>query len=295
MGRPGHGLLSLALGGVLLSGCSSPVDARANRAEPVEEGQQYVALGDSFTAAPFVGEQTGPGVCTRTDANYPHLLATRLDLELVDVSCGGATSEDLTEPQFDGGDGVPPQLDALTEDTDLVTVSIGANDDDLFASLIVNCVRAGMNNPGGASCTRLARHDNGRITEQLDDIADQTVDNVGAILDRAPRARVVVVGYPQLVPASGTCPELPVAEADYPFVREVNERLAAALEEGAAEAGAEYVDMWSLSKGHDICAEEPWVAGLRPVRGAAPFHPYAEHQVAVADALERLLAEQGRN
>ena len=285
----GYVVLVLSVGGALLAGCSSDVDASAGKGEPVREGEQYVALGDSFTAAPGVGEQTGPGVCVQTDANYPHLLAERLDLRLTDVSCGGATSDDLTEAQYDGGDGVPPQLDALTEDTDLVTLSIGANDADVFADVVTRCVQFGAVSADPAPCEDSGSFEGTPLADQLGALVDQTVENVGEVLERAPRARVIVVGYPQIVPAEGGCPELPLAPRDYPFAREVNQRLAAALESGARKAEAEYVDMWAISEGHDVCADEPWVAGLKPVKPAIALHPYAEHQAAVADALVELI------
>lgn len=251
-------------------------------------GLRYVALGDSFTSAPGVGAPTGPGVCFRTDGNYPHLLAEQLGHELVDVSCAGATSRDLRSPQTGTGDGVGAQLDALTPDTDLVTLSIGANDAGLFAALATQCT--GLGGFGqGVTCAQDGRFADDRLTVELSALVRETERSVRAIRKRAPDAEVVVVGYPRLVPAKGTCEVLPVAAADVPFVWEVNRRLAAALKGGARAVGAGYVDMWALSQGHDACAEEPWVAGLRPVGPGAPLHPYPAHQAAVADALAGLV------
>lgn len=251
-------------------------------------GLRYVALGDSFTSAPGVGTSTGPAVCFRTDGNYPHLLAEQLGLELVDVSCAGATSRDLRSPQAGAGDGVGAQLDALTPDTGLVTLSIGANDAGLFGALATQCTALGGFGQG-VSCAQDGRFADGRLTVELSALQRETVRSVRAIRKRAPDAEVVVVGYPRLVPASGTCEVLPVTAADVPFVWEVNRRLAAALKAGARAAGAAYVDMWALGEGHDACAEEPWVAGLRPVGPGAPLHTYPAHQAAVADALAGLV------
>ena len=111
--------------------------------------------------------------------------------------------------------------------------------------------------------------------------------------DRAPQARVVLVGYPQLVPAEGSCPDLlPLAEGDLPFARTVNRGLADALENAAEAAEVEYVDTFALSRGHDICADEPWVNGqVNDPERALAFHPFAAGQEAVADELLRLLAQ----
>lgn len=259
-------------------------------ATPPTDRPSYVALGDSFTAAPGVGEPTGPAACFRTDANYPHLLAERLGLDLTDVSCAGATSRDLRSPQPLVGVGA--QLDAVSPDTDLVTLSIGANDDGLFAALATLCV--GIGAPGEASrstsCVGDARFAEDRLAAELTALSRETVRSVRAIRKRASEAEVVVVGYPQLVPSRGTCEALPLEADEVPFVHEVNRRVAAAVEEGARTARVAHVDMWAASEGHDACAPQPWVAGLRPVGPGAPLHPYAAHQAAVADAVEALVS-----
>ena len=61
----------------------------------------------------------------RSAANYPHLVAQRLGLDLVDVTYSGATTADvLTDRQ----NGEPPQIDALDGSEELVTITIGGND-----------------------------------------------------------------------------------------------------------------------------------------------------------------------
>jgi hypothetical protein len=57
-----------------------------------------------------------------------------------------------------------------------------------------------------------------------------------------------------------------------------------------AAAGADYVDTYSLSKGHDVCSDDPWVNGHEEVPGeAAALHPFAAYHRAVADAIVTLL------
>lgn len=286
------------LGAVALAGCSSTTSPGAGGSGPTSgptsapptARTSYVALGDSFTAAPGVGDPTGPAACFRTDGNYPHLLAARLGLDLTDVSCAGATSRDLRSPQARVG--VRAQLDAVTSRTDLVTLSIGANDGGLFAALATLCV--GIGGPGQesrtTSCVGDARFAEDRLAAELAEISRETVRSVRAIRKRAPGAELVVIGYPQLVPAAGTCEVLPLDVDEVPFVREVNRRVAAAVEEGARTARVAYVDMWAASARHDACAPEPWVAGLRPIGPGAPLHPYPAHQAAVADAVAALVS-----
>lgn len=282
---------------LLLAGCTteklggddSP-DASANR-QPVKAGDRYVALGDSYTSAPGVGTTTGPAGCLRTDGNYPHLLATALDLELTDVSCGGAKTQDMTKPQVAGAETVAAQVDAVTEDTDLVTLSIGANNGSVYGNLVVSCARLAVTNPTGAPCSDLAQKNPDVLPQVFDGVATGIVETVAAILDRAPNARIVIVGYPQIIPAQGTCALLPLAEGDYAFGRGVLQEFVEAQAEAAEQAGAEYVDVWAASEGHDICGDDPWVAGFRPAKAGTAYHPYAEEQAAVADLVEALVSE----
>lgn len=70
-------------------------------------------------------DKTAPLRAARSAANYPHLVAQRLGLDLVDVTYSGATTAHvLTDPQ----NGEPPQIDALDGWESLVTVTIGGND-----------------------------------------------------------------------------------------------------------------------------------------------------------------------
>src|SRR4051794_36083494 len=80
---------------------------------------KYVSLGDSYTAGPVIPQQqTNPLGCLRSDHNYPHLVATSLNAALLtDVSCSGATTNDMTQPQNVEGGTNAPQFDALQPDT----------------------------------------------------------------------------------------------------------------------------------------------------------------------------------
>src|SRR6478672_1383292 len=90
---------------------------------------RYVALGDSYTAAPFVPLTQLSNGCLRSSDNYPALVAAGMPgTRLVDVSCSGADTASMTGIQRIEGADQPPQFDALTRGTDLVTVGIGGND-----------------------------------------------------------------------------------------------------------------------------------------------------------------------
>jgi lysophospholipase L1-like esterase len=262
--------------------------AQDDQAAP--NGEQYVALGDSYTAAPLVPSTDTADGCLRSDGNYPHLLAAELGYELTDVSCVGATTTSMIGVQQTRSGAQPAQFDALGRDTDLVTLGIGGNDVELFTTLFQECLPLAQDDPDGAPCTE-------RLEGGPDDLlpAVRRVDGlveaiVAGIRQRAPQAEVVVVDYPQLLPAEGSCEAGALAAGDYPYVREVNAELSRAVMAGARAADAEVIDVLGMSRGRDVCSEDPWVNGIQtdPERALA-FHPFAVEQEAVAAAIAELV------
>lgn len=298
--------LATALTALVVSGCS---------ATPAETGSQpgsgtgandgaldtelgslrYVAMGDSYTAAPLkpLRERTVIDDCLRSASNYPALVADETGYELLDVSCSGASTVSMFNPQRFVETEQPPQLDALDADTDVVTVGIGANDFRFFSEMIFSCLRLARTDTEGAPCQEANRTRQGRdrLETDLVEIRDNVERVVTEIGERAPNARILMIGYPQLLPSEGTCRlRLPLAEGDYPYALSLNLALAAAVRDGGTAAGAEYVDLVEASQGHDICAENPWVAGIRGKNGfAAGLHPYPSEQRAVADLVLGML------
>jgi lysophospholipase L1-like esterase len=228
---------------------------------------------------------TGNG-CLRSTGNYPSLVAAALPAgSFTDVSCSGADSTSLVGVQQTNSGPQPPQFDALGKRTNLVTLSIGGNDAGLFRTLVGTCSQLRNSDPGGSPCRdRLTAAGGDPVGTALTEIRGHVRAAVAGIRDRAPRATVVVVGYPQIVPASGNCPRLlPLAKGDYAYGRTINKGLADAVRLGARRADA-YIDVFAASAGHDVCSPDPWINGSRtdPSRALA-FHPFAEEQQAVAD------------
>ncbi len=281
------------MAGGLLGACGDPDeeprhDAGANKGRSIAAGDRYVALGDSYTAAYLTGE-TDPesGACLRSLSNYPRLVTERLGLELVDASCGGATSRDVLSPQEkEGGTEVPAQIGAVTEDTDLVTISVGANDIDLYGIVIGTCVSLAESDPDGSPCTDLAEGAEDKGERNLAAVGDALARIVRTVAAKAPKARVIVVGYPQTFPPDEPCSDLPIAAGDVAFAYDAAREVTETLRSAADTMGIEYVDVWSATEGHDICAKDPWIAGAEPERGDGfAYHPFPEEQQTVADLL----------
>lgn len=241
---------------------------------------RYVALGDSYTSGPLIPTQTDLN-CVRSNKNYPSLTKTAIGSSaFADVSCGGATTDDILNPgEGTLGIAVPAQINAVTSATALVTVGIGGNDIG-FSDIITTCAQDSLSSPLGTPCKN--RYTAGG-TDQLQARINATAPKVTAVLQavrgKAPNARIVVVGYPAILPDSGygCWPVVPIAYGDVPYLRNTEKSLNAMLSRAAAANGATYVDTYTPSIGHDACqgTSTRWVEGLVPTNPAAPFHPNA--------------------
>ena len=241
----------------------------------------YVALGDSYVAGPLIPSQsTNPLGCLRsTNRNYPALVAPKVKAaRFVDISCSGATTEDMTAAQdVTPGPANPPQVSAVDARTKIVTLGIGGNDIG-FTGIVETCATKLPTQPG---CKADYVHD-GR--DELSERIAATAPKVDAVLAqikrRGPQAKVFVVGYPTVLPETGNgCyPVVPVLPGDVPYLRAKVKELNAMVAARAAAAGATYVDIATPSIGHDFCqgTSNKWVEGIVPTSTAAPVHPNAK-------------------
>lgn len=280
---------------VMLAGCSSapgePVPARptsaptASTASPdLPAVRSYVAIGDSFTAGPGLADlRDNAAFCLRSDHNWPSLLARSLNPKsFVDVSCAGATTRDVVQSSSGLG-GTRPQIDAVKTRTDLVTIGIGGNDSNLFASLISACTG------GQGTCKPFTRDSAPTILRQTTAKIATVVKDVRA---RAPKATVLLVGYLRIMPDTGTCPTIGIPAADAAAVAATEKSLDQALADAARQAGVPYVSMRRASRGHDACAgAQAWTNGRDVADGnGIAFHPRLAGMRAVASAVEAQLA-----
>lgn len=236
-------------------------------------------MGSSYAAGARIGPLVAdsPARCGRTQNNYPHLLALRMGLDLVDVSCGGATTAHVLGAWSE----LPPQIDAVTAETKLVTVTIGGNDLNYVRNLaLATCGKAtGVAPPKGGACPPFEwplASDYEALESHLREIAQQ-------VRQRAPRARLVFIDYVRIVPDVAGCAEMPLDAAQMAAAQEAFRRMAEATAKAARAEGALLLPAGQLSKGHEACSGTPWAAGYpgKP----APFHPTAAGHEAIAAAL----------
>ncbi|MET7388573.1 SGNH/GDSL hydrolase family protein [Streptomyces sp. NPDC005529] len=263
-------MLASIAAGLLAAGLTGTA---AHAADPLD----YVALGDSYSAGSGVLPiDTSNLLCLRSTANYPHVLASRTGARLKDVTCGAAQTKDFTGSQYPG---VAPQLDALSAGTDLVTFTMGGNDNNTFINAVAACGTAGILSGGkGSPC----KDKNGssfddQIEANTYPALKKALQNIRA---KSPGARIAALGYPWITPATAdpSCfAKLPIAAGDIPYMRSIQAHLNSAVQRAAQETGATYVDFSTASDGHDACKPvgTRWIEPLLFGQNIVPVHPNA--------------------
>jgi len=254
---------------------------------------RYVALGDSFTSGegafdylPEVAPR--PASCHRSRNAYPELLAQRLRSGLVHdpardfLACSGDEVPDL----------MSRQLGTLGDDVAVVTVGIGGNDSG-WIEAVRACMLDALTHPKpgtGKGCTRIIAD---VFSRRLPELRVRLQDAYNAIRIRAPRAKVIVVGYPALFEDSfkstaclSTGALTRGARAD---LRRAAVQLDLEIGAIARANGLGFVDPRDAFKDHRVCGpKEDWIHGLtRAGKGISTisFHPNREGQAGLADVV----------
>jgi lysophospholipase L1-like esterase len=272
--------------------------AAAPPADRITGGEEYVSLGSSFAAGPGLPLAGGPAFCSRSTLNYPQLVAAAFDpnLRLTDASCSGATVNNVVDtPQeqpFVPSNTVPPQITAVTENTDLVTITVGGNDVNYLLDLFRNSCAIGVNGQdptlGPATsfvCTPVDPSASNRAA--FEGLTNELIAMVGEIRAIAPDARIVLVDYLTILPQNGKpCAALPLTREEIRYSLEVARQLQLATKHAAQRTGVELVELSKASRHHDACSADPWVNGWgASVPLNARYHPNAAGMQAAADLI----------
>ncbi len=192
-------------------------------------GPRYVAFGDSYSsgegalnAANYeagTDGDTGGNGCRRASTAYPHLVeaAASTPGELDFVACSGARTWHFVEDQAPNHS--TPQdaqfdMAQLSTDVELVTLTIGGNDAG-FSDVIKKCIAGTV---VGVNCSAVPMASEWPVQDAFARLRGETPPHGGGeektrplaelyarILKEAPRARVMVLGYPQFFRDGGTC------------------------------------------------------------------------------------------
>ena len=201
---------------------------------------QYVALGDSYAAGQGGGEHFDE-ICKQTAAAYPEQLDARKHVHLrANVGCSGATTLKV----------INTQVSALDADwTTLVTLTVGANDLGV-ASVAAACTAVPPTNCQAAVANALS---------QLTPLAGSLANLYPAVATAAPRALILVTGYPYLFDTHSPC--LP-SEAIMCRINDATTLLNQTIEDTVTAAqiagvNIEYVDVTAAFAGHGIGGSLP--------------------------------------
>lgn len=263
----------------------------AGAAPPLRD-VDHVALGDSYTAGTGAGGFVPTPPCTQTAGGYVDIANGADPVSLVgNAACHGAL---IASPTWDGVTSVEDQLaalvatGALSKDTELVSLTAGANDIGVN-SVLYTCATSTPEACGAASAAAAAA---------LPAVHANLVRTFAGIQSHAPRARIVVLGYPMLFDTNGAALIPPAAQA---LVNGGTAGLnltiasAAATARGLYGTQVQYVDVTARFAGHGVNSTQPWIFlstyldayGLPQVDLFDPrnFHPNAAGHAGYATAL----------
>lgn len=262
----------------------------------IEAGSTYVALGSSFAAGPGIASQVDKPA-RRSDRNYPHQVAEALSLRLVDVTCSGATTANiLTEPQRARRTTMRPQIQAVTPDTRLVTITVGGNDLGYIAALIRSSLLTrfswGVRVVSGRLADRIRdRIDHTVTPAQVAAVVESLAEVVAAVRASAPKVRVVLVDYLTVLgDDSREGSRMPLPPEQVRQVVATADQLAGAFARAAELSGADLVTASAASTAHGVGSAQPWVTGFE-FGGKVPYHPNLAGMTAVAGLVVRTLSE----
>lgn len=197
---------------------------------------RYVALGDSYSAGTGAGPYSPAGrSCERSANAYPQLWASlHTPASFVSVACAGATTATVLDRQ----------LSALDARTTLVSLTIGGNDVG-FSHVMETCVLE-WDSACQAAVTTAEKSISTTLPGHLDSV-------LRAIRARAPLARIVLLGYPDLYDLTRSAGCLGIGTTKRTALNHGADVLDQALSAAAARNHAVFADVRTDFAGHQIC------------------------------------------
>jgi len=243
---------------------------------------QAVIIGDSTAAG--AGLALAPGAtahaCGRSADSYAADLSAVNGWKVLNLACDGATIRNgLLGPQVHNGVRLPPQLAEAERASraSVIIVSVGA--DDLNWSAVVRYCAVTPN------CNDRATQ--AYFQQQLASFSKDYLDLLSRLAALPAHPQVIINRYYNPFGATPGC--LSRAGLTQANLATLTSRLAT-LNEVLAKGAAQF--RFSSPQpdftGHELCAPQPYVQGLG---AAAPFHPTAAGQLAIALADQAVLSQ----
>lgn len=242
---------------------------------------KYIALGDSYAA----GQGAGPylDACYRSEKAYSELAAEARAIKLVtNAACSGKTTQDV----------VNTQLRQLNKNTNLVTITAGGNNLK-FGDIVTKCGAAMYNDAAGPACVKASAD----AAAQIDSgqLAADVVAMIQSVQAAAPRAKIVVTGYPYLYDPIAPGHADRVSAFIYKAT-DLADGLNRTIADAADTTKVNYVDVRGAFAGHGVLSKDkPWIS-FDPTNLDSPdnFHPNAEGYAAYFATLREAGAYSAR-
>jgi lysophospholipase L1-like esterase len=217
----------------------------------------YVALGDSYSSGVGAGNYLDSSSCKRSSNAYPVLYSGQTSASLNFQACSGAKTSDVLNNQ----------VSALTDETDLVTISVGGNDAG-FAGVMQDCILG-----GDSGCETAIDNAKAFVNDTLPGLLENTY---GEIRSRAPEATVIVLGYPHFYQIGGSC-SVGLSDTSRGYINSGADALDTVTQKAASAAGFAFADVRPAFTGHEICSGDAWLHSVTyPIDES--YHPTATGQ-----------------
>lgn len=257
----------------------------------------YVAMGDSYSSGegtpPFFPGTDGPSdFCHRSKLAYSQVLGQAYGITPGFYACSGAQTANIIS---DGMFGEPAQINGPGVNTaSLITISIGGNDAG-FKPLLFSCIEHKLT----------ADLINAQVISQLGPVSlwlgltadpscadsqpfvDSANNDIDDVLEAAKRTyqallaktsptdtSIIAADYPHIFPDSQSeqsCAALSyiLTSADEQFFNQAADHLDGVLQDAAAQAGVNFVDVRSAFGGHAVCGSGgAWINGISLASGS---------------------------
>jgi lysophospholipase L1-like esterase len=245
---------------------------------------QAVVIGDSTAAGAGLALAPGPTAraCGRSADSYAADLSSVNRWKVLNLACDGATiSHGLLGPQVHNGTRLPPQLAQAERASraSVIIVSVGADDLNWAAVLRYCSVTPNCNDKATQAY----------FQQQLASFSKDYLDLLSRLAALPAHPQVIINRYYNPFGTQPGC--LAPAGLTTANLQTLTSRLAtlnAVLAKGAAQF--RFSSPQPDFTGHELCSTQPYVQGLG---AAAPFHPTAAGQLAIALADQAVLHQPG--
>ncbi|MBN0048202.1 SGNH/GDSL hydrolase family protein [Streptomyces actuosus] len=225
---------------------------------------RYAALGDSFASGVGAGDYIpASGDCYRSPRAYgPLWAAAHRPKAFQFIACSGATTTDVQQNQV-------PEVSRATT---LVTLTVGGNDLG-FSTAVAACL---LPTSTDAVCDAALNYSEYILQNELPGNLRRTYQDVAAA---APKARVVLAGYPHLLETGTSACPYGTPERRI-RINALTDQLDDLIRRTGKEQGFRFADVRRSFAGHGVCGpgEIPtWINAL-VTPSFASFHPTAVGQ-----------------